>query len=155
MKRQILDWWYMGNMLLIPTVQSSSDDFLQTQTPLPWHWNRFIPPIWFLIVALVQEERQYECQMLRSRKTTEMHWSVFTPSPGVNKSLHFSTRGKQQVGKQWTANLALRKWWQDLVKITRLMMTFTEHLANAFTQCMVMDVRKISMAFVQQAYCEA
>ena len=64
---------------------------------------------------------------------------VFKPSSGEIIPL--------QVGKQWTANLVLRKWWQDLVKMTQLMITFVEHLANLFAQCMVVDVQKMSIPF--------
>ena len=85
--------------------------------------------------------------MLRLRKKIEMRWSVFTPSPVVITPRHFSARGRQQVGKQWTANLILRKWWQDLVKMTQLMMTFVEHFANSLAHYMVVDVRKMSMLF--------
>ena len=126
-------------MLSIPIVQSSSGHILETQTFFSWHWHRFNPPIWSSIVALVQEERYCKCQMLRWRKTTEMHPSVFTPSSDVNAPL--------QVGKQWTANLVWRKLCQDLVKMTRLMITFIEHLANLFAQCIVVDVQKMSIHF--------
>ena len=85
--------------------------------------------------------------MLRSRKTAEIHWPGFIPLRSVIKPLHFSARGKQQAGKQWTANLVLWKCWHDLVKITQLMITFVEHLAILFAQCMVMGMWKISMSF--------
>ena len=117
-----------------------------------WHWHRFIPLIWSSIVTLVQEERYCKCQMLRRRKTTEMQWSVFTSLPVVITPLHFSTKNveisfPQEVGNNWTANLVLRKWWKDLVKMTQLMMTFEEHLENFFAQCMVVDLRKMSIPF--------
>ena len=111
----------------------------KTQTSLSWHWHRFNPPIWSSIVALVQEERYCKCQILRWRKTTKMHRSVFTPSPDVNTLL--------QVGKQWTVNLVWKKLCQDLVKMTQLMITFVEHLVNSFAQCIVVDVQKMSIPF--------
>ena len=37
--------------------------------------------------------------------------------------------------------------WEDSVKIAQLMITFVEHLANLFAQCVMVDMQKISMPF--------
>ena len=44
-------------------------------------------------------------------------------------------------------NLVLKKWWQDLVKMTSFMMTFVKRLADSLAQCMVVDIWKMSIPF--------
>ena len=143
MKRQIFDWRYMGNMLSIPIVQSSSGHILETETSLSWHWHHFILSVWSLHWCRKKDSvnvRYWD----RGRQQKWIDWFSCLHQVWLH---HFSPRGKQQVGKQWTAILLLRKWWQDLVKMTQLMITFVEHFSNSLAHCMVVDMWKVSMLF--------